>query len=158
MVNNTTKKILVDKITKDENILKGEHYINLLKYIVNCSIKGYIPNEINIAEDVFGRKNFDPSEDTMVRVYIYKLRKKLDEYYKNEGKSEKVQIRIPKGHYKVEFLSKSDKKKDTITRILHSKRRIFYVTSILILCIIIIAQWLHITSLKHQHELYKTFD
>ena len=158
MVNNTTKKILVDKITKDENILKGEHYINLLKYIVNCSIKGYIPNEINIAEDVFGRKNFDPSEDTMVRVYIYKLRKKLDEYYKNEGKSEKVQIRIPKGHYKVEFLSKKDKKKDTITSILQSKRLIIYVTSILILFIIIILQWFHNTSLKHQFQSSKSFE
>jgi len=159
MVNNSTKKILIDKITKDENIIKGEHYKSLLKYIVDCSIKGYTPTEIDIAKDVFGRKDFDPSEDTMVRVYIYKLRKKLDEYYKNEGKSEKIQIQIPKGHYKVDFLSKIDKKKGLIIYLLHNNRLKIFVTSILILCIIIvITQWLYIKSLKHKYESSQSFD
>jgi hypothetical protein len=156
MVNNSEKKIIIDKIIKDGNILKGEHYKKLLKYIVDCSIKGYIPNEINIAEEVFGRKDFDPSEDTMVRVYIYKLRKKLDEYYKNEGKSEKIQIQIPKGHYKVDFLSKRDINKNIFKYVFQNKRSIIYISSILILCIIIITQWLHLQSLKHQYESTKS--
>jgi len=44
MVNNSTKKILIDKITKDENIIKGEHYKSLLKYIlpISCWVKTII--------------------------------------------------------------------------------------------------------------------
>jgi hypothetical protein len=34
------------------------------------------------------------------------LRKKLDSYYKNEGKDEKVRLTIPKGHYHIEFIER----------------------------------------------------
>lgn len=63
--------------------------------------EGDIPKETTIALEVFGKSNFDPSESTLVRVYVYNLRKKLDDYYAEEGKAESLRLTIPKGSYGV---------------------------------------------------------
>jgi hypothetical protein len=57
----------------------------LLKYLVQVSLRGERPKEYQIAADVFGRK-IGEDKETNVRVYILNLRKKLQEYYQNEGK------------------------------------------------------------------------
>lgn len=56
-------------------------------------------NEHLIARDVFSRVNFDPATDTIVRTQAYRLRLKLQEYYRAEGKHDPIVIEIPKGHY-----------------------------------------------------------
>ncbi|HVT92134.1 MAG TPA: hypothetical protein VHD76_04780 [Bryobacteraceae bacterium] len=56
-------------------------------------------NEHLIARDVFSRVNFDPATDTIVRTQAYRLRLKLQEYYRDEGKHDAIVIEIPKGHY-----------------------------------------------------------
>jgi hypothetical protein len=60
--------------------------------------------EYTIATEVFGRSgDFDARTDSVVRVQAKRLRAKLQEYYDTEGKSDKVIIEIPKGHYSVTF-------------------------------------------------------
>jgi hypothetical protein len=60
--------------------------------------------EYTIATDVFGRSSdFDARTDSVVRVQAKRLREKLKEYYETEGKSDKVLIQLPKGHYNVVF-------------------------------------------------------
>ncbi len=57
-------------------------------------------SEYTIATEVFGRaSDFNPAADTIVRTQAYRLRLKLDEYYRTEGASDPVLIEIPKGHY-----------------------------------------------------------
>jgi hypothetical protein len=56
--------------------------------------------EYTIATEVFGRhSNYDPQNDSIVRVQASRLRSKLQEYYKTEGKSDKIIIELPKGGY-----------------------------------------------------------
>lgn len=61
--------------------------------------------EYNIATEVFGRAktSFD-STDSVARTEIYRLRKKLKEYYETEGKDHRVQILIPFRTYAPEFV------------------------------------------------------
>ena len=60
--------------------------------------------EYTIATEVFGRSgDFDARTDSVVRVQAKRLRAKLQEYYETEGKSDKIIIEIPKGHYSVTF-------------------------------------------------------
>ncbi len=61
--------------------------------------------EYNIATEVFGRAktSFD-STDSVARTEIYRLRKKLKEYYDAEGKDHSVQILIPFRTYAPEFV------------------------------------------------------
>lgn len=73
----------------------------LFDFLLDCTVTGRAPKEIEVAIDVFGKdENFDVSQDAMVRVYIHKLRRKLDDYYEGPGREETVRITIPKGAYR----------------------------------------------------------
>lgn len=74
----------------------------LLKYLVEKSLKGEIPKEFEIAYEVFGQKD-NQGKEKNIRIYIHNLRKKLNEYYKQEGISDEVILSIPKGAYSVTF-------------------------------------------------------
>lgn len=73
----------------------------LFDFLLDCSVAGRSPKEIEVAIDVFGKSAaFDVSQDAMVRVYIHKLRRKLEDFYAGPGRSESARIVIPKGAYR----------------------------------------------------------
>jgi len=73
----------------------------LFDFLLECSIAGKAPKEIEVAVDAFGKgAEFDVSQDAMVRVYIHKLRRKLEEFYVGAGAAEPVRLSIPKGEYR----------------------------------------------------------
>ncbi|HEV7716852.1 MAG TPA: hypothetical protein VGO53_14740 [Steroidobacteraceae bacterium] len=73
----------------------------LFDFLLDCTIAGKAPKEIEVAVDAFGKgAEFDVSQDAMVRVYIHKLRRKLEEFYVGAGASEPVRLSIPKGEYR----------------------------------------------------------
>jgi hypothetical protein len=56
--------------------------------------------EHEIGVDVFDRsKSYDPSEETIVRVQASQLRKRLEQYFAEEGRDEQRILEIPKGAY-----------------------------------------------------------
>jgi hypothetical protein len=61
--------------------------------------------EFTIATAVFGRseKNFDPTEDAVVRVEAHRLRKKLKEIYESDSRAHGLQISLPAGTYVPKF-------------------------------------------------------
>src|ERR1700723_2112331 len=68
----------------------------LFDYLAEKSLAGQSPKEIAIAVDVFGKNSdFDVSQDALVRVYIHKLRKALDEYYASSGNASSSELHIP---------------------------------------------------------------
>jgi hypothetical protein len=62
--------------------------------------------EFSIATEVFGRspKNFDSTEDAVVRVEAHRLRKKLREVYEKAQGPHGIQISVPAGSYMLKFL------------------------------------------------------
>ena len=90
------------KIVESGQLGKSELYPKLLLYLVEASLKGAAPKEIDIALDVFGKdESFNVHEDSIVRVYVHSLRGKLDEYYRHSGQDDDLKIDIPKGGYKL---------------------------------------------------------
>jgi len=85
----------------DSGVLgRSKTYGAILRYLVECSLKGDTPKEAAIAVDVLGREaDFDVSKDSIVRVHIYHLRNKMGTYFSRQGKDEKYRIEIPKGQY-----------------------------------------------------------
>lgn len=66
----------------------------------------YSAKEYEIATIVFGRKaDFDPRTDSSVRVQVARLRAKLIEYYSTDGVEEDVQVEIPKGAYRLQYVT-----------------------------------------------------
>lgn len=73
----------------------------LFDFLIDCSLTDRAPKEIEVAIDVFGKDaRFDVSQDAMVRVYIHKLRRKLEEFYAGPGRGETERMVIPKGAYR----------------------------------------------------------
>lgn len=62
--------------------------------------------EAEIAEAVYGRSDFDPRLDPIVRVEAARLRKRIQEYYKGMGKDDPIQIRLPQRGYRPEIAAK----------------------------------------------------
>lgn len=56
--------------------------------------------EYVIGVQVFGREaSFDPRTDPIVRVQARRLRARLDQYYRDEGRADDIVIELPKGGY-----------------------------------------------------------
>jgi hypothetical protein len=73
----------------------------LFDFLVDCSLTGRAPKEIEVGIEVFGKDaQFDVSQDAMVRVYIHKLRRKLEEFYAGRGRNEPERLLIQKGAYR----------------------------------------------------------
>jgi hypothetical protein len=65
--------------------------------------------EYTIALDVLGKtENFKEGKDAIVRVEVHRLRKRLAEFYEDEGNSHKVRIVIPTGKYAPQFRLRGD--------------------------------------------------
>ena len=81
----------------DSGVLgRSRFYVALLEYLVACSEREHTPKEIEIAAEVFNRGDeFDPSQDSMVRVYAHNLRQKLQQFYAEQGRDQHSQITIP---------------------------------------------------------------
>ena len=93
---------LYQKIVDSGELGRSKLYASLLIYLVKCSKRKKSPKEVEIAIDVLGRQaDFDASKDSVVRVYIHQLRKKLDNYYQKYDQDVDYRIVIPKGQYRV---------------------------------------------------------
>ena len=65
-----------------------------------CQVKEY-----NIAVEALGRPaSFDPRQDSIVRVEAFRLRKRLKQYYEEEGARHSLRIVIPSGQYVPQFV------------------------------------------------------
>ncbi|MCZ6674060.1 MAG: tetratricopeptide repeat protein, partial [Verrucomicrobia bacterium] len=92
----------VAKLTKNHILGRSRAYARLLEYLAGCSINGRRPKEFEIASKVFGKgSDFDPSQDSLVRVYVHNLRQKLDNYYAREDNPGGDRLAIPKGEYRL---------------------------------------------------------
>jgi hypothetical protein len=88
----------------------------MFDYLAERSLAGQSPKEIAIAMDVFGKSpDFDVSQDALVRVYIHKLRKALDEYYASSSNAGSTELHIPRGEYRLRVSAKApDKAPDVL--------------------------------------------
>jgi hypothetical protein len=78
----------------------------LLSYLCEKRFSGDTSQvkEYSIGVEVFHRgEDFDQEADSIVRVGVNRLRKRLAEYYAAEGASHRIQITIPVGQYVPEF-------------------------------------------------------
>lgn len=90
------------KIAASGILGRSRFYASLLEYLVACAANGRAPKELEIAAEVFGRgSDFDPSQDSLVRVYAHNLRQKLQQFYTGSGSAERWQLAIPKGEYRL---------------------------------------------------------
>lgn len=64
--------------------------------------------EAEIAKAVYDRRDFDPKLDPIVRVEAARLRRRIQEYYRNSGASDPIAIHLPQRGYLPEIRSRQD--------------------------------------------------
>ncbi len=104
----------IERIVRSRVFEHSQTLQRLLQYLSEKSIKspGEQIKEYTIGVEALNRRqDFDPKEDTIVRVQIYRLRQKLQEYYESEGSQDPIRVTIPKGYYLPAFTSSKEAKK-----------------------------------------------
>ena len=104
---------IVQNIKASGVLGKSVRQLQLLEYLVDKlltersnSVKAY-----SIAIDVFGRdEQFDPNNDSIVRVEVGRLRRNLELYFATTGKDERYVITIPTGQYLPRIIENSESK------------------------------------------------
>lgn len=100
--NTSTQKVQQarDAIVASGCLGRSPVYARLLDYLLNCARAGHQPKEFDIAVDVLGRdSSFDVARDSVVRVYVHKLRQRLEKYYEQHATQGEIRFEIPKGQY-----------------------------------------------------------
>jgi beta-glucanase (GH16 family) len=102
----------LERVINYAAISRSASLVRFLSFICNKHFEGKAGEirEYTIAVEALGRKesNFDSQADPIVRVTARALRKKLAEYYENEGKDHRLQIILPLGHYVPQFVRRAD--------------------------------------------------
>lgn len=106
---------IVEHINASGALGRSQVYVKLLTYLLDKALSGAKPKEIEIAMDVLGREaDFDVSKDSLVRVYVFQLRKKLDKYYHDFSGFSPYRLSIPKGQYAITLHTAEDDHPPTI--------------------------------------------
>jgi len=74
--------------------------LRLFDFLLERSLDSQPPKELEIAVEVFGKSSsFDVSQDSLVRVYVHKLRRRLEEFYPRGCNGPRLML--PKGQYRL---------------------------------------------------------
>ena len=94
----------VERIAQSDTLRSSEALRRLLRFLGEKSASGEADDlkEYTVGVDGMGRPvSYDPRHDAAARIQVGRLRLKLAEYYRTEGKDDPVIIELPKGQFKL---------------------------------------------------------
>jgi hypothetical protein len=101
----------VERIVHSEQFRSSEVLRRLLTFLTEKAIAGEADNlkEYVVAIDGLGKSStYDPQHNSAVRIQMGRLRQRLAEYYRTEGKSDPMIVDLPKGRFRLTFQQRSD--------------------------------------------------
>jgi hypothetical protein len=103
---NAELAIQVERILQSNTFRHSQALRLLLKFLTAKVGSGEADqlNEYSIAIDCLGKPaTYDSRHDSTVRIQMGRLRRKLAEYYQNEGEHNPFRVELPKGSFKLVF-------------------------------------------------------
>jgi len=94
----------VERILHSDTFRNSDVLRRLLRFLADKSISGEADQlkEYTIGIDALGKpSSYDPRQDSVVRIQVGRLRQKLAEYYRTEGKDDPIIVDLPKGRFKL---------------------------------------------------------
>jgi hypothetical protein len=94
----------IDRILHSDEFRSSEVLRRLLSYLADKALSGEADQlkEYVIAIDGLGKpSSYDPQHNSAVRIQVGRLRQKLAEYYRTEGKDDDVVVDLPKGRFRL---------------------------------------------------------
>ncbi|MEO6078999.1 MAG: hypothetical protein ABIQ86_04375 [Steroidobacteraceae bacterium] len=96
----------VERIRASNLFGRATQMQRMFEFLVTCQAAGRVPKEMEVAVDGLGRGvEFDVAQDATVRVAAHKLRKRLDEFYRDEATPVAARLTIPRGEYRLTLQS-----------------------------------------------------
>jgi len=103
-------QVQVQRILHSEQFRNSEVLRRLLSFLAEKVISGEADQlkEYSVAVDGLGKATtYDPQHNSAVRIQMGRLRQRLAEYYRNEGKDDPILIDLPKGRFRLTFEQRS---------------------------------------------------
>ena len=128
-----------EKINSDSLFKRSTLHTKILRYLIDQALAENDVKEQTIGVDLL-KENYDNDQnDSKVRVYVYNLRKKLEEYYEGPGKDETLLFQIEKGQYNLVFKRKKIVVKKTlinkVVNIQFSLKKVLLITGFIVVFI-----------------------
>src|ERR1700748_1540313 len=101
----------IERIVHSEQFRSSEVLRRLLTFLTEKAIAGEADNlkEYVVAIDGLGKSStYDPQHNSAVRIQMGRLRQRLAEYYRTEGKNDPMIVDLPKGRFRLTFQQRSD--------------------------------------------------
>src|SRR5580700_10258992 len=91
-----------DQLLASKTFSRSGQLKRLLIYLREATVSTdpAVWSETSIGANAFGRKDFNPKLDTIVRVEMRRLRQKVDEYYALEGAEFPMRLRFERNTYR----------------------------------------------------------
>jgi hypothetical protein len=94
-----SRRLLVERVAASRHFSKSARLRDLLVFLCEHGVDGEV-HEQEVGHKVFGRPaDYDTSSDNIVRVHASMLRKRLDQFFAEDGAGEPVIVEIPRGNY-----------------------------------------------------------
>lgn len=102
-------KALIERVVASSAFRKSNRLRELFLFLCERTMAGSgVVHEQEIGVRIFGRlPDYDPAQDALARVQVSQLRKRLEQYFSEEGRDEPVIVDIPKGTYTPVFRRRS---------------------------------------------------
>jgi hypothetical protein len=101
----------IERIVHSEQFRSSEVLRRLLTFLSEKAIAGEADNlkEYVVAIDGLGKSStYDPQHNSAVRIQMGRLRQRLAEYYRSEGKNDPMIVDLPKGRFRLTFEERSN--------------------------------------------------
>jgi hypothetical protein len=108
---------LARRVAGSKGLSKSDLLPKFLLYICEQQLLGYGHEitEQRVGTQIFNRPaDYNPGEDNIVRSYARLLRKRLDEYFEQEGRDEPMRIVVPRGGYVPSFDREANRPKPVL--------------------------------------------
>jgi len=99
-------RALIEQLQASQTLQRSPRLRELLAYLATATLEENVAGlkETAIGCAVYGRPaGYNTNDDNVVRMGVSQLRRKLAEYFASEGKTDPIQVDIPKGQYALVF-------------------------------------------------------
>src|SRR5215469_13583411 len=94
----------IERILESNTFRNSDALRRLLRFLAEKMFSGEADQlkEYSVGIDALGKPaTYDPRHDSTVRIQVGRLRQKLAEYYRTEGKDDHWMVDLPKGRFKL---------------------------------------------------------
>ena len=144
----------VERILQSEVLRSSKVLRDLFSFLAEKSLSGQAHElkEYSVAIDALGKPpTYDPRHDSTVRIQVGRLRQKLAEYYRSEGKDDSIVIELPKRKFVLSWHAQNGTRASDLAQVIDAANwpRAF---TVVVAVLIAVSAWACYSTLLLWHD------